>query len=335
MSQGYFDGLSTPFIHACGEQWQIVFANAAAQQWLGVRVGEPLLQFMPGLDRAKALARLSKGRNFEFSHKTCTAPSFSALYKFRLDADGQSVLVEGKDDSAMEEAQSLINAYSKMIDKQKAEIEAEKANVEKLLLNILPRKTMEELRLFGTAEPELFPEVSVLFLDFVGFTTISQHLSPRVLFDELNDMFTAFDQIVSQFGCERIKTIGDAYLAVGGMPEASPHHAQRIVDVAIAIRDHLLRRNETHPHPWQCRIGIHSGSVIAGIVGQVKYIYDIFGDGVNTAARMEANSAPMCINISRSTRNLLDESYICESRGLIPVKGKGDLEMFFVHSHKR
>lgn len=328
---GYLDVLRTPVIHVEGEDWQIVFANAAACSWLGARVGEPLQTFMPGLDRQKALAKLQKGRNFSYSQKTQSSTAFTASYDFRLLSDADAVLIEGRDDSSMDEAQSMINSYSRLIETQKREIEAEKANVERLLLNILPRKTMEELRQYGSAEPEAFPDVSVMFLDFVGFTTISQNLPARTLFNELNDMFTVFDQIVSKHQCERIKTIGDAYLAVSGMPEQDPQHAHQIVDVALAIRSHLMLRNASHEHQWRCRIGIHSGPVIAGIVGRVKYIYDIFGDGVNTAARMEANSEPMCINISQSTRLKIGDAFSCEPRGLIPVKGKGEMEMFFVN----
>lgn len=329
-TRDYLDALSTPFLDAQGDDWRVIYANEAARRWLGATVGEPLQHVMPALDRQKALSKLQRGREFSVTQKTGTEPSFSASYKFRLQQDGQSVLVEGKDDSAVDEAQSMINAYSRMVEKQKQEIETEKAHVEKLLLNILPRKTMEDLRLFGSTEPENFPDVSVMFLDFVGFTSISQRLTPRTLFDELNDMFTVFDKLVASHGCERIKTIGDAYLAVSGMPEAHPMHAHQIVSVALQIRNHLIERNRTHEHQWKCRIGIHSGHVIAGIVGRVKYIYDIFGDGVNTAARMESNAEPMCINISRSTRDQLGDAFVCEPRGLIPVKGKGELEMFYV-----
>lgn len=328
--EDYLDALSTPVLHVQGADWTVTYANSAAVMWLGAKTGQALQAFLPGLDRAKALGRLKRGRSFSLTQKTLTELSFSASYQFTLMSDGESALIEGRDDSSMDEAQGMINSYSQMVEQQRAEIEAEKANVEKLLLNILPRKTMEELRMFGTSVPEYFPDVSVLFLDFVGFTTISQHLSPQTLFAELNDMFTVFDTIVAQHGCERIKTIGDAYLAVSGMPEPHPDHAKQIVDVALCIRDHLLERNKTREQIWQCRIGIHSGPVIAGIVGQVKYIYDIFGDGVNTAARMESHSEPMCINISKNTHLKIADNFVCESRGWMPVKGKGDQEMFYV-----
>jgi adenylate cyclase len=328
--EDYLEALSTPVLHVQGADWTVTYANSAAQVWLGVKVGQALQAVLPNLDRAKALGRLQKGRGFSLTQKTHTALSLSASYQFKLMSDGQSVMIEGRDDSAMDEAQGMINAYSQMVERQKVEIEAEKAHVEKLLLNILPRKTLEDLRLLGRSEPEHFPDVSVLFLDFVGFTAISQQLSPQTLFAELNDMFTAFDTIVAQQGCERIKTIGDAYLAVSGMPEPRPDHARQIVDVALRIRDYLLERNTTHEQTWKCRIGIHSGAVIAGIVGQVKYIYDIFGDGVNTAARMESHSEPMCINISKSTHLKISDTFVCETRGSMPVKGKGDQEMFFV-----
>ena len=328
--EDYLNALSTPVLHVAGDDWTITYANAAAQTWLRSEVGKPLREILPELDRAKALSKLQRGRNFSLKQATHTSHGFSASYQFTLLADGVSALVEGRDDSFMDEAQGMINTYSRMVEQQKSEIEAEKAHVEKLLLNILPRKTMEDLRLFGTSEPEYFPDVSVLFHDFVGFTSISQQLTPQTLFAELNDMFTVFDQIVSQHGCERIKTIGDAYLAVSGMPEADPDHARQIVNVALCIREHMVARNATHGQTWHCRIGIHSGPVIAGIVGRVKYIYDIFGDGVNTAARMESHSEPMCINISKNTYQKIADSFVFEARGPMPVKGKGDQEMFYV-----
>lgn len=333
--EDYLDALSTPLLHVAGDDWTITYANAAARTWLRAEVGSPLREVLPELDRAKALSKLQRGRSFNLKQATHTSLGFSASYKFSLMADGVSALVEGRDDSFMDEAQGMINTYSKMVEQKQLEIEAEKAHVEKLLLNILPRKTMDELRVFGKSEPESFPDVSVLFLDFVGFTSISQKLSPQSLFAELNDMFTVFDKIVTQHGCERIKTIGDAYLAVSGMPVPDPNHAQQIVDVALCFRDYMVERNANNAQTWECRIGIHSGPVIAGIVGRVKYIYDIFGDGVNTAARMESNSEPMCINISKSTRLKLPDDFLCTPRGFIPVKGKGDLEMFFVEGRTR
>lgn len=329
-TSAYLDALGVPVIEVTGQPWTVIYANKAAHEWLGARVGVPLLSLMPELDQEKISARLQRGRAFRLSQATRQEPALPASYQFVAMPDGDSVLIEGRDDSAAAEAQSMINAYSKMVETQKRKTEEEKTKVEKLLLNMLPRKTMEELQLLGSTKPESFADVSVMFLDFVGFTSISQAVPKEFLFDELNEMFTTFDKIVASHGCERIKTIGDAYLAVCGMPEPSATHAQQLVGVALQIRDYLTKRNVNHSQQWLCRIGIHSGPVVAGIVGKLKYIYDIFGDGVNTAARMEAHASPMHINISKSTYDHLDGMFVCEPRGAVAVKGKGEMEMFYV-----
>ena len=327
----YLDALCIPVLEVKGTPWLVSYANKAACEWLGASVGAPLFSLMPELDQEKISSRLQRGRAFRLSQATCHTPALPASYQFALLPDGESVLIEGRDDSAAAEAQSMINAYSKMVETQKRKTEEEKAKVERLLLNILPRKTMEELQLLGSTQPESFSDVSVMFLDFVGFTSISQKVPKEFLFDELNEMFTTFDKIVASHGCERIKTIGDAYLAVCGMPEPSATHAQQLVDVALQIRDYLTKRNASHSQEWLCRIGIHSGPVVAGIVGKLKYIYDIFGDGVNTAARMEAHASPMHINISKSTYDHLGGMFACKPRGAVEVKGKGEMEMFYVN----
>ncbi len=321
--------LDIPVIVVDGPDWTVRLLNRCARLWMGAREGEPLRAFVPGLDRERLLARIAKGREARFEHRTLCAPSFAAQYFCRPRPDG-SVLVEGRSGSALEESEAMLASYSLLIEKQKRELEQEKQRVERVLLNILPPKTIEQLRMFGRAIPERFENVSVLFLDIVDFTAISRDLSPDELFAELNDLFTAFDDIVTHYGCERIKTIGDAYLAVAGLPEPNPAHAPAIVSAAMAMRGFLEHRNARSRRQWTCRIGVHSGTVTAGVIGRLKYIYDIFGDGVNTASRMEGHCDPMQINLSVETRDLLDESFAVASRGLIEVKGKGPLEMFYV-----
>jgi adenylate cyclase len=324
------DALDVPVLHLDGDGWVVRYANRCALTWLDARVGEPLVASMPSLDRARIESKLKRGRESKHEQRTNIEPSFLAEYYFRALADG-TILVEGRSAAALEEAQAMVSSYSLMVEKQKRQIEVEKTRVEKLLLNILPRKSVEQLRQFGRTIPERFDDVSVLFLDFVGFTALSQTLSPEELFSELNDIFSAFDDIITRYGCERIKTIGDAYLAVCGMPEANPMHAPAIVTAALAMRAFIRDRNATTRHKWACRIGIHSGSVTAGVVGRLKYIYDIFGDGVNTASRMESHAEPMTINVSESTRALLDPAaFSLSARAPVDVKGKGTMRMHFV-----
>lgn len=213
-------------------------------------------------------------------------------------------------------------------------IQEEKRKSDDLLLNILPEPVADELKRTGSAKPESFEGVTILFSDLVGFTDHSSRLTASELIGELNELFTAYDGVIERHDCERIKTIGDAYLAVCGMPDADPDHARKMVDAALEIVDYLRDRAGRSRVGWQARIGIHSGSVVGGVVGVKKYIYDVFGDAINTASRMESHSEPMRVNVSESTRKLLDDRYAFTDREPIEVKGKGQMAMSFVESKK-
>jgi adenylate cyclase len=209
-------------------------------------------------------------------------------------------------------------------------IQLEKEKSEKLLLNTLPAKVVTELKETGKTIPESFENVSVYFSDICTFTDISAKLEPYVTISELNDLFTAFDDIMIRHKCERIKTIGDAYMAVCGMPETNEHHAENIARAAIEILEFLVDRAKTHEIKWRIRIGISSGKVTGGVVGVRKYLYDVFGDTVNTASRMESNSEPMRINVSEYTYNIIKDKFVFTPRGAVEVKGKGVMNMYFI-----
>src|SRR5690606_32256955 len=157
----------------------------------------------------------------------------------------------------------------------------------------------------------------------VGFTSMAVSRDPSALIAELNDIFTAFDRIVELFGCERLKTIGDAYVAVAGLPDPSPDHAHSAARVALRIKRYLERRNASHPEHWQARLGLHTGPVIGSIVGVQKYVYDIFGPGVNLAARMEQLAEPMEIAVSAATHALIREGFLRSEIGEVDIKGFG------------
>lgn len=216
------------------------------------------------------------------------------------------------------------------IKKQKEEILAEKEKSDKLLLSILPKKIANDLKEYGKTEPELFDNVTVYVSDIVDFTEKSSRIEPKVLINELNDIIEGFDIIMEKHHCERIKTVGDAYWAVCGMPIPNKNHAENILNAAIETLEFLKKRNKTSEHKWEIRIGVHAGQVVGGIIGSKKYIYDVFGDTINTASRLEKNSEPMRIHLSETIYELVKDKFDFEEQPPLEVKGKGKMKMYFI-----
>jgi len=214
----------------------------------------------------------------------------------------------------------------------------ERAKSDRLLLNILPEEVAAELKRDDFVKPLYYENTSVLFTDMVGFTQISEKLSPQELIAELDHCFSFFDEVVRRNNLEKIKTIGDAYMAVGGIPVPNTTHAVDCVNAALEIQAYMQRMVETkkaanHPH-WQLRLGINSGPLVAGVIGREKFAYDVWGDTVNTASRFESAGAAGRVNISQSTYEQVKDSFECEHRGKIPAKGKGEVAMYFVNRMK-
>ncbi|MFN8359523.1 MAG: adenylate/guanylate cyclase domain-containing protein [Candidatus Kapaibacterium sp.] len=226
---------------------------------------------------------------------------------------------------------SVMVIFAVVFFRQRNNIKKGKAQSDNLLLNILPAEVAEELKAKGMANAKHFDNVTVLFTDFKSFTTVSEQLSPQELVNELHACFKAFDEICTKYSIEKIKTIGDAYLAVCGLPLADEKHAENVVKAALEIREFMANRSkEFGAKTFEIRIGINSGSVVAGIVGVKKFAYDIWGDTVNTAARMEQHSEAGKINISETTHALVKDQFTCDYRGEIDAKNKGKLKMYFV-----
>ena len=228
----------------------------------------------------------------------------------------------------------LVFRQRNRIAKQRNRIKEEKKRSDDLLLNILPREVAEELKSTGTSKAKSFKEVTVMFTDFKGFTQISEKMSPEQLVRELDHCFTAFDKIIHKHGLEKIKTIGDAYMCVGGLPKPKFSHPGDTVSAALEIRDFMDAYNKekiaNDGIPFEIRIGINTGPVVAGIVGLKKFAYDIWGDTVNLASRMESSGKEGEVNISGSTYQLIKFVYKCTYRGKVHTKNKGEVEMYFV-----
>jgi PAS domain S-box-containing protein len=211
-------------------------------------------------------------------------------------------------------------------------LEQEKSD--RLLLNILPQPIAERLKQDPSIIADTFAEVTVLFADIVGFTQLSARVSPTELVSLLNEIFSTFDQLAEKHGLEKIKTIGDAYMVVGGLPMLRSDHAEAIAEMALDMQQAIADFSNTHSQDFSIRIGINSGPVVAGVIGIKKFIYDLWGDTVNTASRMESHGLPGRIQVTSTTYDILQDKYLLESRGTIEVKGKGEMNTYFINGIK-
>lgn len=250
----------------------------------------------------------------------------------------QTIELKNKHENLRIEKEQLIQQQNQIleqkVEERTKELQIEKSKSDDLLLNILPADTANELKSNGYAKPKHYDLVTVLFTDFKNFTSISEKLSAVELVEEINFCYSNFDRIITQFGIEKIKTIGDSYMCVGGIENNNADTVKNTVLAAIEIRDFMeaekQRRVAKGEFYFDIRIGLHKGPVIAGIVGIKKFAFDIWGNTVNIASRMESSSEPGKINVSGETYELIKESFDCEYRGKIMAKNKGDIDMYFV-----
>ncbi|MCW5747185.1 MAG: adenylate/guanylate cyclase domain-containing protein [Alphaproteobacteria bacterium] len=318
------DLLDTGLAVADPATWRVVCSNARFRTWAGDTTGAALDGLLRGFKPERATAALAGGRAYSVEVEVGSGARTQTLRVTVRPApplgDGVA-LVECADVTPRRRAEMMLDSYSKMAERNARELQREKERVEKLLLNVMPRGVYEELKDSGVVSPQRVEAASVLMLDFVGFTELAISSEASALVSELNDIFSALDRIVELFGCERIKTIGDGYLAIAGMPENGPDDARQLCKAAIRMRRYLERRNAAHPNQWQCRIGIATGPLIGSLVGVQKYVYDVFGPTVNLAARLEGLCGPMEISISEATADRLGQDFLLEDLGDVELKG--------------
>lgn len=204
----------------------------------------------------------------------------------------------------------------------------ERQRAERLLLNVLPAEVAAELKERGRTQARRFDSISVLFADIVGFTQRYAGVDPEEMVDQLNEIFTYFDDLADRYGCEKIRTIGDAYMVAAGVPVPRDDHAHAAAAMALEMLDYAASG------PFAFRIGINSGPVVAGVIGNRKFQYDVWGDTVNTASRMESHGEAGRIQISEATHSLIEDEFVCTPRGTIQVKGKGELPTWFLESRR-
>ncbi|HEC24052.1 MAG TPA: adenylate/guanylate cyclase domain-containing protein, partial [Chloroflexi bacterium] len=214
-------------------------------------------------------------------------------------------------------------------------LEAERERSERLLLNILPAPVIERLKQQPETIADSFSDVTVLFADIVNFTKLAASIPPAELVDLLNRIFSTFDRLADQHGLEKIKTIGDAYMAVGGLPTPRADHAEAVAEMALDMQDAISRFEAVNGNPFKLRMGINSGPVVAGVLGTKKFIYDLWGDTVNIASRMESQGIDGHIQVTQVVYERLRDRYEFEERGPIDIRGKGKMPTYLLRGRKK
>ncbi|WP_204104068.1 MULTISPECIES: adenylate/guanylate cyclase domain-containing protein [Spirulina sp. CCY15215] len=230
---------------------------------------------------------------------------------------------------------SSLESSEQELEKKQKRLEEEQEKAEQLLLNILPHAIAQTLKSDQSAIAEHFDEVTILFADIVGFTALSSQLSPIELVKLLNEIFSQFDKLVDEFALEKIKTIGDAYMIAAGLPLPRSDHAEAMADMALAMQNAVEEFQKKYDRPLQIRIGINTGVVVAGVIGKKKFIYDLWGDAVNIASRMESSGEPSAIQVTEATYARLKDTFDLEKRGTIQVKGKGEMVTYWLRGKKK
>jgi adenylate cyclase len=295
------------------ETLKIRFRNDTFAGWFGTAdQSAKLAELFPALDITELTEALNSGgrhtteASFKIRRRTMTV---AMEFNHAIDAGEKIAVLVCQNITRIKELESMIDSYSVMVERNTLEIKREKEQVEKLLLNMMPRAAYEEYKSTGIVAPRVFDPVSALTLQFVDFHDLLQAHDPGVIVSELNDIYTAFDRIGEQFGCERVRTNGDSYISVAGVPDSVHEHAVAVADTAVRFLRYLNQRNNSHPIKWKARIGIATGSVIGSVVGVQKYIYDVFGPAVTQALALRRQAGEMCIAADPTFVDLLDDRF--------------------------
>ncbi len=292
------------------------------------------LQQISLLERDKKISLLQAEKQKDFKRNTLVAGLVAVLL---LVSAGIGIFWIRKKNKILAKQNIDIENKNKQIEQSHVIIEAEKLKSDGLLLNILPEEIAHELKERGAAKPIHYDMVSILFTDFVSFTQYSERVSNEKLIEDLNTIFQSFDEIIDEFNLEKIKTIGDSYMCAGGLPVPNTTNPLDAANAAIKMRNYIEEFNKNRPEEDQLkiRIGINTGPCVAGVVGKRKFAYDIWGDSVNTAARMEQSGEAGRINISENTYELIKDHFHCEYRGMVKAKNKGEIKMYFAEAGNR
>ena len=318
------------------ETLRVRFHNDTFKEWFGeIEIGQPLADLFANLDHdalREALdqaGRYTTESTFRVRRRTMTV---AMNFNRALDGGESIAVLVCQNISRIKELESMIDSYSMMVERNTREIKREKEQVEKLLLNMMPRSVYDEYKTFGIVTPRLYDPVSAICLDFDRFAEMVGELDPSVIVSELNDIYTAFDRIGEQFGCVRIRAVGDFYSAMAGMPDPAEDHALSAANAAVRFLRYLSQRNQSHPVKWSCRIGISSGSVVGSVVGVQKYIYDVFGPAVIHASTLRYWAKPMKIVVDQRVAAQLDSSFDVVSVGETELTPDQPEEVFAIEA---
>ncbi|MGB7444818.1 MAG: adenylate/guanylate cyclase domain-containing protein [Coleofasciculaceae cyanobacterium] len=293
-----------------------IFVTGTTMLVLGATVIVPILRLRQDLIAAG-----------DYLSKDNHSPNFYSLSVQRQDELGE----------VMEAFNSMFKRVSTEIAQRKQAEEIlrqEQAKSEELLLNILPQPIAERLKQKQSCIADGFKEVTILFADIVGFTQLSARVSPEKLVNLLNEIFSTFDELTERHNLEKIKTIGDAYMVASGLPNPCANHAEAIAEMALDMQEEVTKFSSKYGEDLKIRIGINTGPVVAGVIGTKKFIYDLWGDAVNIASRMESHGVAGGIQVSADTYKLLKDDYLFQERGVISIKGKGEMSTYLLISHK-